>query len=139
MIKVTLDTNVLVSGTFWTGNSYRILNLIDHGEIVSIFSIVIIDEYVRIVESDELLNKIEEKKLMIVKNIQKIFNNSIIVEPTQKINITEDPDDNKIIECALEGNVNFIISQDNHLLKLKEFRGIRIVTPEEFLMIFERT
>lgn len=44
-----------------------------------------------------------------------------------------DSDDDKFLECAVEGNANFIVSQDSHLLKLKEFRGIRILTPSAFL------
>ena len=57
----------------------------------------------------------------------------IIVEPTEKILIVkDDPKDNIFIETAVGGNVDYIVSQDNHLLKLKEFRGIKIVTPEEF-------
>jgi len=57
-----------------------------------------------------------------------------LVEPKEKFNtIKDDPSDNKIIECAKEGKSDFIITNDNHLLKLKEFEGIRIVTPKEFL------
>ena len=44
MIKVVLDTNILVSGTFWTGNSFKIMELIDKKEIVSILSEDIINE-----------------------------------------------------------------------------------------------
>ena len=47
--------------------------------------------------------------------------------------VKEDPDDNKILECAVEGKADFIVSQDSHLLKLREFHGIRIMSPEEFL------
>ena len=72
------------------------------------------------------------------RTIDKIISLSTIIEPNEKIFVCEDVDDNIILECALEGKVNFIISQDDHLLKLREFRGIRIVAPEEFLILFER-
>jgi len=49
--------------------------------------------------------------------------------------LKEDPNDNIIIDCAFEGKVDFIVSQDKPLLKLGEFQGIRIVSPEEFLRI----
>ena len=52
--------------------------------------------------------------------------------------IKDDPDDNKFIEVALEGNAEFIVSQDNHLLRIKNFEGIRIVTPIEFLRILDK-
>ena len=70
-------------------------------------------------------NMIKEWKSLILKN-------SILIEPTSKIEaIKEDLDDNKFIEVAVDGKANFIVSQDRHLLNLKEFQGIRIVSPNE--------
>ncbi len=57
-----------------------------------------------------------------------------IVIPIRKVKAVEaDPDDNMIIECAIAGNTDYIITKDHHLLDLKEFEGIKILTPEEFL------
>ncbi|MFH1134012.1 MAG: putative toxin-antitoxin system toxin component, PIN family [Nanoarchaeota archaeon] len=50
-----------------------------------------------------------------------------------KIKVCDDPDDDKIIETSIEGKAKFIITYDKHLLQLREFRGIRILTPKEFL------
>ena len=47
--------------------------------------------------------------------------------------VKEDPDDNKIIECAIESEAEYILSYDNHLLRLKEYLGIKIIKPEEAL------
>ena len=100
-MKVTLDTNVLVSGTFWSGNSFRILNSIDKNEVKNIIG----------------------KILLFAKQIK----------PKQKIDvIKDDPDDNKIIACAIESSSEYVITYDKHLLKLKEYKGIKIITPEEF-------
>ena len=75
---------------------------------------------------------------MIREWIDLIVRNSIIVEPKERINIVKDDQkDNIFIETAVAGNVDYIISQDNHLLKLKEFRGIKIITPEEFNKIYD--
>ena len=75
---------------------------------------------------------------MIREWIDLIVRNSIIIEPKERINIVkDDPKDNIFIETAVAGNVDYIISQDNHLLKLKEFRGIKIITPEEFNKIYD--
>ncbi len=61
-----------------------------------------------------------------------------LVVPSKKIDIIkEDPDDNKVLECAIEGNVDYIISGDRHLLKLKEYSGIRIVWASWLLKILE--
>ena len=57
-----------------------------------------------------------------------------LIKPKEKVEVVkEDPDDDRILECALACRAKFIISYNKHLLKLKTFRGIKIVTPEEFL------
>lgn len=132
-MKVTLDTNVLVSATFWTGNSFKIIKLIDDKKIQCILSEEIIEEYNRVANSDEIIEKVENKSLMVSKIVENVISDSLIVMPALKLNVIEDPDDNKILECAVEGKADCIISQDNHLLKLKEYKGIKILTPKEFL------
>ena len=68
------------------------------------------------------------------KNI--IIENSFMVEPKIKLQIIEDDsDDDKFLEAAMAGNADFIISQDKHLLKLGEYEGIKIIKPEEALLI----
>ena len=80
--------------------------------------------------------KIRLSDEMIKEWIDLIIRNSIIVEPKEGINIVkDDPKDNIFIETAVAGNVDYIISQDSHLLKLKEFRGIKIITPEDLINI----
>ena len=62
-MKVTLDTNVMVSGTFWTGDSFAILNLIDQNKLKNVTSKEIIKEYYEVINSDEIIGKIKDKKL----------------------------------------------------------------------------
>jgi len=45
----------------------------------------------------------------------------------------DDPDDNRVLECAIESSSDYIITYDGHLLKLKEYTGIKIIKPEEIL------
>lgn len=133
-MRIVLDTNVLISGTFWTGNSFRILELTDNGKVVIIISQKLVEEYNEVINREEILEKIENKNLTLNNIVQKVISNAVIVSPSTKLDISqEDPDDNIVLECAVEGKADFIISQDNHLLKLGEFQGIKIVTPEEFL------
>ncbi len=134
MIKFTADTNILVSGSFWTGDSFKILEKADMKEIILVTSKEIIEEYTQVMGSDEIIGKIKEKSLIVSNIIQRVISNSIIVEPTEKINaVNEDPEDNKILECAKAGKADYIVTNDNHLLKLKEFEGIKIIKPDEFL------
>ena len=61
-----------------------------------------------------------------------------MVEVVGKIKVVkDDPTDDKFIETALNGNADYIISQDRHLLDIKEFEGIKMVTPKEFLRILK--
>ncbi len=137
-MKITTDTNILVSGTFWKGDSDRIIELIDKGEIELILSEELIEEYDEVISRDEIIDKIENKNLILNESVQRIIGDSVIVEPKQKLDVVkDDPDDNRVLECAVEGNVDYIVSNDKHLLKLSRFRGIKIVTPGEFLKIIE--
>ena len=74
---------------------------------------------------------------MISEWVNLILNNSILVEPKEKFNILRDVGDNKFLECAHEGKVDYIITQDNHLLNLKKFRDTKIINPEDFLELFK--
>lgn len=136
MKRLTLDTNILISGTFWTGASFKILERIDKKLDESILSKEILSEYERIIKSNEIIEKVENKDLIISKISQKVIISSKIVEPKEKLCIVkDDPDDNMILECAKEGKVDYIISNDKHLLKIKEFEGIKIITPDNYLIL----
>lgn len=68
------------------------------------------------------------------KNI--IIENAVMVDPIVMIKVIEgDPEDNKFVEAAVSGEADFIVSQDKHLLKLKEYGRIRILKPEEVVLI----
>jgi len=66
-----------------------------------------------------------------------VIENCMIVEPVEKIDaVSDDPDDNMFLEAAVAAEADYIVSQDNHLLKIKEYRGTKIVKPEEFNKMF---
>ena len=130
-IKVVLDTNVFISGIFWEGNfSSQIINLWRNNKIDLVSSIPIIEELIKNLKGFKI--KMSDELVEGWKNM--IFENAIMVSPTKNFNvIKEDPDDNKFIEAAVAGQAQFIVTQDKHLLKLKEFQGIKILTPKEML------
>jgi putative PIN family toxin of toxin-antitoxin system len=135
-MKITLDTNVLVSATFWEGEAFRIIQLIEQKKVVCCLSQPILNEYSRVIHSGEILEKVERKHLAIKSALIKILTMCEVVEPQRGIEaVHEDPDDNKILECAVEAGVDYIVTYDPHLLKLREFKGIRIIQPKEFLAI----
>ena len=137
MMRVTVDTNVLVSATFWYGASYRIIELIEQGKVELVLSEPIIREFSAVLEYEEIKKKIVNKGLLMLRTVEKLVLMSKMVVPAIKIAVVkEDPDDDKILECAVAGDVNYLISKDNHLLNIVKYGKIKIVTPEEFLNLF---
>jgi uncharacterized protein len=132
-MKAIMDTNVIFSGIFWEGNfCSQIIDKWKNKEFELVSSLEIIDELVETLKDF----KIQMPEEMIKEWRDLIIENSIIVEPTIKLDVVkEDPDDDKFLEAGVTGKVNLIISQDKHLLKLKEYEGIRIVNPEGALML----
>ena len=128
-MKVTVDTNFLISATQWDYSvAHKLLKkfILSDAEIFTTQDIL--DETAEVLERDFEYNKNEVKNI-----IGKILLFAKQIKPKQKIDvIKDDPDDNKIIACAIESSSEYVITYDKHLLKLKEYKGIKIITPEEF-------
>jgi len=132
-MKVVLDTNVFVSGIFWKGDSNMTLAAWKEMKFTLVISAELISEITKVLNDF----KIKLPKNMIEEAVGLIIRNSILVEPKEKINVVkDDTKDNMFIEAAVSGDVSYIVSQDKHLLRLKEFRGIKIICPVEFNKIF---
>ena len=131
-IRAVLDTNIYVSALFWKqGNPHRIIQKGIDEEIEIFASEEIIEELRKILKRD-----FNENDKLIKRQINFLLLFVDTAEINQKIEIVkEDADDNKIIECAIASNAKFIVSGDNHLLKIRKFRDIKIVSPKEFLDI----
>jgi len=129
-MNIVLDTNIFISGIFWKGDPYKILLLWKDCKVQLISSIEIITEISRTL-SDFKIHLPEELQK---EWIHTITINSTIVEPKEKFTIIQDdPTDNKFIEAAIAGKAEYIITRDKHLLKIQQFRNVKIITPTEFL------
>ncbi len=129
--KVVIDTNIVVSAFGWHGNPEEIVLLVTRGRIINFTSIEMFDELRRVVSYP----KLKFSKALQAEIIETIFGVSSLVRISETLNvIDDDPEDNKILECAVSANVDFIISGDKHLLNLKSFRGIEILTPQDFII-----
>lgn len=128
--KVALDTNVFVSGLNFKGKPREVLDLIWKEEIKVYLSLFILKELEKVLEEDFGWN--EEQ---IEKTIKRIKGRTIEVQPKVKISvIKQKDDDNRILECAVEAKAQYIVSGDKqHLLPLKEYQDIKILSPAEFL------
>lgn len=130
--RVVLDTNIYLSGIIFGGNSRHILDLIIKKKIKAITSPAILLEI-----SKKLKQKFKWSQDKIVLTIKTIIKTTRIIKPKEILRVVKvDKSDNKVIEAAVESNSNYIISGDKHLLKIKKYQKIKIVTPAEYLSIY---
>lgn len=130
MRRVVCDTNVYISAILTPGKSREILELAGKGEIELVVSQPILLEIERI-----LRLKLQRTNFEVVFILEAIRGITILVSPASRLSvIKEDETDNRVLECAVVREVDYIVSGDKqHILPLKEFRGIKIVSPAEFL------
>lgn len=129
-MKVVLDTNVLISAIMFGGKSRIILEMGVRGKIRIVISHDILKEL-----SEVLIDKkFKLPKAFIQQTIHELLEITELVINTERVSVMkDDPDDNRILECALCAGAHCIISGDKHLLNLKHFRKIPIVSPNDFL------
>lgn len=130
MISVVCDTNVLVSAVVFGGNPERIILAAEKNEITIFISPAILLEASRI-----LRVKFNWQEYQIHETISYLGKLCTIIKPLSRINrIQTDLSDNRILECATRAKADYIISGDKrHLLPVKKFHGIPIVSPATFL------
>ena len=134
-MRVVIDTNVLISAIFWTGKPKHLLNQVRLGKLTFLTSIALLAELKEI-----LTRKDKPFKLSVVEAEQVVAamrDLAEIVEPRQRLSICQDEDDNRVLECALEGRAEWIITGDLHLLRLQSLQGVPIVTVAGFLSQYE--
>ena len=129
-MKIVLDTNVFISGVFFTGPPFKILEAWRDGKLIIVISREILDEYYRVGKALSsqfpLINLNPILELLTIK--AELISVENLPEP-----ICDDPDDDKFIACAISSKSKLIISGDKHLLKVSGYQGIKIIRPQEFL------
>jgi uncharacterized protein len=132
-LQVVLDTNVYISAAIIGRVCEEILKICRFRKIAVFISADIITE---------LEAKLKDKFFWEQKQI-KVFTESImefcnIVESTEIIHyLKDDPDDDKILECAVAADCSYIVSGDKHLIRLKSYKNIKILGPAEFLVLIK--
>ena len=133
MVKVVADTNIYISALFWHGNPYKFIHLCFERKAKLVISRQIIDELERILLTD---GKFEMPREDVALYSEIILSCAELVSPNFTLNvIIKDPADDRILECAVEGGVDYLVSGNKHLLDVKEFQGIKIVTARQILEI----
>jgi len=129
-----IDTNVYISAIFWGGKPRKVVDL-GRDKKIHIFSSVDIEKEV----AEKLMTKFKFDEEEVNQILLDISTFTIPVRVTKRIQaVTDDPDDDKFIECAVSCKADYIISGDRHLLALKEYAGIKILRASEFLSSYSQ-
>jgi putative PIN family toxin of toxin-antitoxin system len=137
MIRIVLDTNLFVSALLKPdSNPDIILHLVKDEKVLLLMSDSICHEISRVLTYPKIRKRltVSDEEL---KNFVQLFGTVAIITPgTLNLPpIDADPDDTKYLVCAVEGHADYIVSGDHHLTDLVMYRGIRIVTPVDFIQI----
>ena len=140
-MRVVVDTNVLVSGLLFGSLPREIVEIAQAGAITVCVTESTVEELLRV----SLYPKFEEERLRLLPNFETVFdaflsNSHRIPEPDSVPDVvTADPSDSIFLACAVAAQAKYVISGDKHLLDLKSFAGIPIMTPRQFLMRLKDT
>jgi putative PIN family toxin of toxin-antitoxin system len=128
-MRVIADTNVFISALVFGGLPGIFLDLALRRRFTLVTSMVILDEL-----DEKLRGKfaISERDALTIR--AKLEGNADMADPNFELNaVPDDPDDNRILECAVAGKADFIVSGDRHLLRIESYDGITIVSVRRFL------
>lgn len=129
-MKVIIDTNVLVSGIFFTGPPYQILKAWHDGKLKLVISPEILEEYQRVGAAlAEKFPAIDLGKILALVTIKA----EMVQAKSLPAPVCVDPDDDKFLACALASKCKVIVSGDKHLLDVSGFREVRVLKPRDFL------
>jgi putative PIN family toxin of toxin-antitoxin system len=129
-MRVILDTNVFVSGIFFTGPPYQILKAWHDGKLKLVISPEILEEYQRV--GAALAEQFSSIDLRLILELVTIKAELVRAKSLSKP-VCVDPDDDKFLACALTSKSKVIVSGDKHLLHVSGFREIRVLKPREFV------
>ncbi len=133
MLRVVLDTNVLISAILFGGKPRQILEKAIRGQIRLCMSEPILEELSGILRR----SKFDYSPEMIQFILTELTGIADFVNPSETIHVVlDDPDDNRILECAVEAGANYIITGDSHLLKLSRYLNLEVLNVTAFLEKF---
>ena len=129
-MKVVIDTNVFVSGVFFSGPPFQILQAWRDGKIQLVISPEILDEYRRV---GEILAE-EHPAIDPEPMLEFVVQNAVVFSaPPLPKRVCDNPDDDKFLDCALASGSNLVVSGDRHLLKVSGYQTIEVLKPRNFL------
>ncbi len=135
IIRVVLDTNVLISGLLFKGESTGIVELWQKGKIIPVISKETFDELRTVLEYPKFSLSRTEIKSLIEHDVLPFF--EVVTVSKHVKGICRDPGDDKFISCAISASVDWIVTGDKDLSDLKKYQSIRIIHASEFRKMFQ--
>ena len=134
---IVLDTNVMISALLSAeGSPAQIMDFWEAGAFDVASSTSLLDELRRVLGYDKIKKHLGLTPEEIDRLINGLHTAAVYVEPEEALKVVEDdPDDNRVLECAVAANADYIVSGDQHLLDLGEYRGIAILPPAGFVIL----
>jgi putative PIN family toxin of toxin-antitoxin system len=129
-LRVVLDTNIYISALLFGGIPNDIIAMAREGKITLLASSAILLEVGRVLQ-----DKFEFKKRQVLDVIKEVRRIAIVAQPQKKLDVIRaDPSDNRVLECAIEGKTDYIVTGDKrHLRPLGTYQNIPILLPSEFV------
>ena len=134
-MRLVLDTNVLISGVFWRGTPHRLLKAWALEQYDLVVSQPILDEYRRTL--DEMIGRYGQADLA-SRWIGLIATHAEVVAVAPRFRACRDADDNKYVDCAVQGGADMLVTGDDDLLVLGNVSKVDILTPAEALKMLTR-
>ena len=129
-MKIIIDTNVFISGIFFSGPPYQILKEWHAGRIEVVISPGILEEYLEV--GKELAKQFP--KINFARKVESLLVKAVLINaPALPEQICSDADDDKFLACALACGGKIIVSGDKHLLKISGYQGIEVLKPRPFV------
>ena len=128
-MRVVFDTNIFISALAVSGSQGEkaILKIID-GDDTLLLSKAIIDEVLSVLSAKFSRDREALSHVAIV-----LSELGELISPTRRIIILRDEPDNRILECAVSGNADLIVTGDKDMLKLESFEKVNIVSLKKYL------
>ena len=134
MIKAVIDTNILIRALIKPhGTVGPILQHLSRGDFVIVYSTPLLDELIAKLSLPRIRVKYHVELDQIEALVALIALRGERVTPNRKVKVCRDPQDNVVIETALAGGAEYVVTGDEDLLILKKFEAVRFVTPRAFL------
>ena len=132
-LQTVMDTNVLISGILWRGVPFQLLRWAEERHLRIYTSLEILAEVYRVLHYPKFQQYIDNQQASPGELFAKIASLCTVVQVDQVVKgVCSDADDEKFLSCALAANVAVLVSGDKHLLDLKKYRSIHILTAREF-------